>query len=312
MNNNNKSKILSYLCIALFGILGIYFTFISGNTDKYDSKVRAYKISPNESYDSDDGTTYQPTYYYEVEGNKYECKSKVGSSSYPSEKKNIVYYDSQNPTRCKTEYEKSTGKIAGIICLVVAAVSFYFFVIKKPSNNTDTFNQSQEDTEPPYQLDQESIDKVFGIVEKVQLVYKRIIIGIIIVILLVLTLIDTAIFIQTIKARNYIETTATYVEMKEESDSDIFVDYIYAFEDKNGTRQEIIKSLPKDGIVQPELEMTIKYNENNPQDYYNEGATLDKSEMIWYTVKIVALILLIVLFLNKKLLNKINFLVLKK
>jgi phage terminase large subunit-like protein len=56
----------------------------------------------------------------------------------------------------------------------------------------------------------------------------------------------------------------------------------------------------------PEESISVKYNENNPEDYYEEGATLDKSGMIWYIVKIVALILLIILFFNKKLLSKIG------
>ena len=55
-----------------------------------------------------------------------------------------------------------------------------------------------------------------------------------------------------------------------------------------------------------QISLPIKYNENNPQDYYEEGAIMDKSEIIWYMVKIILMILLITLFFNKKLLCKIN------
>lgn len=303
--NNNKNKILVYLCIALFGLLGAYLTFIAGNTNKYDSQTRAYKIYPNESYDSDSGTTYQPIYYFKVNEIEYECKAKVGSSSYPDENKNMVYYDSSNPTKCKTEYEKSTSKFAGIICLIATAVMIYFFVIKKPSNSIEESNHLQEfEAEGQHQFEQEKVEKVIKTVGKVQLIFKRVILGIIIAILLMFVLIDTVIFKQTIKARDYVETTATYVDRKSDKEDSLFDEYIYTFKDKQGNEQEVIISVAKDLTVKDEIK--LKYNENNPQEYYEEGSTLDKSEIIWYIVKIVALVLLIILFFNKKLLNKIS------
>lgn len=60
----------------------------------------------------------------------------------------------------------------------------------------------------------------------------------------------------------------------------------------------------KDEIVKDEIK--IKYNENNPQDYYGEGSTLDKLGVIWYIVKIIALIISIFLLFNENILNKIN------
>ncbi len=305
--NTNKNNILLYFCIAIFGILGIYLTFIAGNTDKYDSQTKAYRIYPNESYGSDDSTTYQPIYYFKVNGRDYECKAIVGSSSYPSEDKNTVYYDSSNPTRCKTEYEKSTSNFAGIVCLIATAIMVYFFILKKPSTSGEEYHQMQEvDMKRQYQFEQEKAKEIIGIVGRVQLIYKRVILGIIIAILLFLTLIDTVIFKQTIISWNYVEATATYVDKKTDSSSELYDDYVYVFVDKNGSQQEVIKSLPKDGSITPKLEIKVKYNENNSQDYYEEGSTLDKSGMIWYIVKIVALILLLILFCNKKLLNKIS------
>ena len=113
----NKNKIIIYLCTLIFGAVSIYLLFVAGNTNKYDSQTKAYKIDPNEYYDSEDKIIYNPIYYFEVDGNNYECEAK-GTSSYPKKNKNTVYYDSSNPTKCKTEYEKSTSKFAGIICLI--------------------------------------------------------------------------------------------------------------------------------------------------------------------------------------------------
>ena len=170
----------------------------------------------------------------------------------------------------------------------------------KNTNVSEDFNSVSEND----MQKEENSEKVIAIIGKVQLIYKRVILGIIIAILLVITLIDTAIFKQTLKARNYIETTAVYVDKKDNGESSIFDDYIYTFEDNKGVQQKIIMSFSKD--THPEEEIKLKYNEDNPQDYYNDGMTFDKSEFIWYIVKIVVLILLVILFFNKKLLSKVN------
>ncbi len=141
-------------------------------------------------------------------------------------------------------------------------------------------------------------------VEKVSLIYKRIVLGIIIAILFAFTLIDTFILKQTIVARNYVDTVAIFTERKEIDDSEIFDDCIYTFEDKNGMQQEIVIDVSKN--EEPENEIRIKYDPNNPQKYYEEGGILNKSGLIWYFVKIIGLVLLTILFFNKKLLNKIN------
>ena len=145
-----KNNVLVYVCILLFGGLGIYFTFFAGNTSKYDSKVEAYRISTNESSDSDGNSVYYPTYHFKVDGKEYECKTTRGSSKYPSDKNNLVYYDSTNPEKCKTEYEKSVGKIAGIICLIATAIIVYFFIFHKPSNNEEV-NREVKEIDPEVQ-----------------------------------------------------------------------------------------------------------------------------------------------------------------
>ena len=128
--NNKKNTIFLCLCIAIFGIAGIYLTFFKGN-EKYDSQTNAYQIYPNEIRDSHDYVSYYPIYYFKVDGKEYQCKAESGSTSYPDENKNIVYYDSANPEKCKTEYEKSSSIIVGIGCLVATGILIYFGLIKK-------------------------------------------------------------------------------------------------------------------------------------------------------------------------------------
>ena len=300
----NKNTIIVYICIVLFGIAGVYLTFFAGDVKKYDSQTKAYNITFNESTDSDGNPIYYPIYYFSVDRNNFECHSKSGSSYTPNMSKNTVYYDSKNPEKCLTENDKSSSKVMGIICLAATALMIYAFIIKKPTNNVEENNQvSEMDLETERQI-AENAQKVMGVIGKVQLIYKRVILGIIIAILLVFVLLDTVIFKQTLKARNYIDTTAVFSSEKDVQDDNILDDYIYTFTDKNGKQQEIVVSVSKNDTLRDEIK--IKYDENNPQEYYEEDAILDKSGIIWYIVKVIILILLVILFFNKKLLNKIS------
>lgn len=299
----NKNKLILYLTVVLFGGIGIYLTFIAGNTNKYDSQTRAYKINPNESYDSDNNIIYNPIYYFEVDGNNYECEAK-GTSSYPKKNKNTVYYDSSNPTKCKTEYEKSTSKFAGIVCLIASAVIVYFGIIEKPSNEEKSNQFQESNTENQNLINYETVEKVTNIMEKGQMIFKKVVIIIAIIILLLLTLVDTVIIKQTIKAKDYIETTAVYEKDIIDGESP-FKDCVYNFIDKKEKEQKITISIPK--TDEPKETIKIKYDEKNPQEYYEEGATMDKKGIIWFVVRIIAIVILIILLLNKKLLSKISF-----
>ena len=299
----HKNNILVYICIAIFGILGVYLTFFSGNVSKYDNQVKAYKIDLNEHYNDDDNTTtYNPTYHYKVNGRDYTCESNYESGFKP--KNDIVYYDSSDPTKCKTGYEKSSSRLGGIICLVATAIMLYFFVFYKPSTNKEIVSQNQQFDESKIQVNPEQAEKVIKIVNNVQLVYKRVIIGIIITLLGFFTLIDTAIFKQTLVSRNYPEAIATYVDKISDSEDTISEEYIYTFVDKNEKQQEIVVYFTEGETVEENIK--IKYNENNPQNYYTKGMLMDTKGIIWYIVKIVAIILLVILFSNKKMLSKIN------
>ena len=77
------------------------------------------------------------------------------------------------------------------------------------------------------------LQQIQDIADKASIIYKRIILGIIIAILGLLIFFDLLLLRQTIKARNYIDATATYTgESKPEDDK--VTDYTYSFIDKNG------------------------------------------------------------------------------
>ncbi len=144
---------------------------------------------------------------------------------------------------------------------------------------------------------EEQTEKSLRIVDKVKLICKRVILGLIIIVLLITILVDTSFVAFTIKARDYIETTGTLVGKEDGKD-------IYAYEDINGQKREIVTSIFKDKT--PKDKIKIKYDKNNPNNFYEEGLTMEKEGIIWYIVKIIILILLVLLFFNKKLLSKIK------
>lgn len=148
-----------------------------------------------------------------------------------------------------------------------------------------------------------SAQELVGVVSDVQLIYKRVILGIIIFVLFILLLLDVNIIKQTIKAKDYSETTAEYVS-KKDSSNDSISDYIYAFEDQDGNREEIVLSI--DSKTEPKEKIKIKYNEKNPKEYYAEGSLMTKNNYILFIIKIVLMISFIGLFLNTNTLRRTN------
>lgn len=153
-------------------------------------------------------------------------------------------------------------------------------------------------------MNEENVQKTYEIVEKAQILVKRIIIAILIFFMSFTMLFEVGIFAQTIRALKYEETTATYIQQVENEDDDIFNSYLYNFEDKNGNKQEIIVDVSKS--FDPEDEIMVKYDKSNPQDFYTEYSLMDTQEFIWFAVKLVFIIFLAMLFLNKNWLSKIN------
>ena len=288
---STKDKIILIICILVFGGLGVYLTFLASNINKFDSQVKAYKIEVNETSDID-GTMYYPVYYYRVDGQEYICEARSGSSSMLNKSKNIVYYDSINPQKCKTEYDQTSSRFAGIICLIVTALIAFFGFIKKPTLNNNNYEEVEQQFE-------EKTYQVMNVVSKVQLIIKRVILGMIIVVLFVFILFDTMLLKQTIKSKNYTQTIATYADKKEDSD-----ECNYIFTDKKEKEHKVSITCSEGFDIKDKIK--VKYNEKNPKDFYEETALLNRKGITWYVVKVLALILLIVLFFNKKLLSKIS------
>jgi len=153
-------------------------------------------------------------------------------------------------------------------------------------------------------MNEGNVQNAYEIVEKAQILVKRIVIVILIFFISFTMLFEVGIFAQTIRALKYEETTATYIQQVENEDDDIFNSYLYTFEDKKGNKQEIIVDVSKS--FDPEDEIMVKYDESNPQEFYTESSLMDAKEFIWFAVKLVFIIFLAMLFINKNWLRKIN------
>ena len=97
----------------LFSIFLFQGAFIKLFTN---ASVEAYdvKIEESEKYDSEEGEyyyVYQPTYYFEVDGHKYERTRPYYSSDNVTQIKNemTIFYNKDKPYICVSEYESDVG-----------------------------------------------------------------------------------------------------------------------------------------------------------------------------------------------------------
>lgn len=113
----------------LFLVVGLLFLVIIGwilisnyiKLNSLDSTTTSTKVVVNSHIDNDGGTMYSPTYYYTVNGVDYSCSSNSSSSKNPGTSNKKVYYDSKNPSRCMTEYSKSSNSFLFIILILPIA-----------------------------------------------------------------------------------------------------------------------------------------------------------------------------------------------
>lgn len=131
--NVKKGKNIFYIFLAI----GLLFLIIMGGIfassivklNSLDSTVLSEHVEIK-SYINDEGTTmYSPVYYYSVNGERYTCGSNSSSSHNPGTQNKTIYYDSKNPSKCMTEYSKSSNfillafMIIPIIFIVVAVIN---------------------------------------------------------------------------------------------------------------------------------------------------------------------------------------------
>lgn len=124
-NINTKNIKKGYNSFLLLLVIGFLFLAVFGRIlisnyiklKNLDSKIISNRVNV-ESYESDNSTMYSPTYYYIVNGESYSCKSNTSTSNYPKTSNVIVYYNSNNPTDCMTEYSKNSNSSLILIMIL--------------------------------------------------------------------------------------------------------------------------------------------------------------------------------------------------
>ena len=138
-----KTKLKNGLLVIIVGLIfvgaGVFLIIRTNNKLKgLDGVTKATEINENcqEEMDTDGNKTIcHPIYTYEVDGVTYQCKSNDAGASSVNTKKNKVFYDTKNPDKCMTEFEKSTGWFLYIIIAVgVLVVGLGIVNIIKPGN----------------------------------------------------------------------------------------------------------------------------------------------------------------------------------
>ena len=120
--NKVKQGILIIIVGLLFAGAGVFILMRNNNKLKtLDGVTTATNINENcdVEHDTDgDKTICHPIYTFEVEGNVYECKSENAGASSVNTHKNKVFYDTKDPAKCMTEFEKSSGWFLYVIIAV--------------------------------------------------------------------------------------------------------------------------------------------------------------------------------------------------
>lgn len=129
------------IVIILLIVISTIFAFNLTKSNNLDSTTTSTKVVVK-THVKDGNTMYSPTYYYMVDNKEYVCDSDSSSSIDPGTENKTVYYDSENPFICMTEYSKKSNNffIIFIIALVIA-IGFMIYEIRKINKRLKMINE---------------------------------------------------------------------------------------------------------------------------------------------------------------------------
>lgn len=119
----------------IFFVAGIIFLIIIGSMfinsfltlKNLDSTTESIKVEIESHKDNDGTTMYSPVYYYLVNEEEYICHSDSSSNVNPGTDNKTVYYDSKEPSKCMTQYSKSSNYI--LLGAMIIPLIFIIFPI---------------------------------------------------------------------------------------------------------------------------------------------------------------------------------------
>lgn len=118
----------AFLAVSLLFILVVCWNPVRAIIKKVsmDSEVKAHDVRVEKDKEPGKSVTYQPTYYYMVDGKEYKYTLAYSTNKGISKMKtkNTIYYDSQNPNDCVSEYEARIGSTEGFLMLFISVFGF--------------------------------------------------------------------------------------------------------------------------------------------------------------------------------------------
>lgn len=131
--NNKTFLIISIIVVLIINGLCI-FGIIRNETKKgsANEKTTSIRVDLNEQKTRDANgyseINYHPVFYYKVDNKEYSCKTDLYITSKPSEN-TTIYYDSNNPEKCISEYELTN--ITPIwICLIIFIIILILLIVR--------------------------------------------------------------------------------------------------------------------------------------------------------------------------------------
>ena len=124
IKKGNSTFIFVLVIGVIFFSIGV-FMFVSQLMDfkRMDAQVEAHFVKIN-SHRSDDSTMYNPVHYYNVDGVEYTCSGNASSSSVTSKMNDkTVYFNSNDPSDCMTDYSKSSNNLFFIVFSILGGIA---------------------------------------------------------------------------------------------------------------------------------------------------------------------------------------------
>lgn len=142
INSSNFPYLFSGLFIfvsAIFILIAVFTGYSAiktkTNCDTYTiaSKVEISSHWSNSNNGSGRTMMYSPVFFYNVEGREYSCSTGSSSSSKPNIDNNKIFYNSQNPEWCISEYDLIQNSIFAGLFFIIALPQFIIglFVLMK-------------------------------------------------------------------------------------------------------------------------------------------------------------------------------------
>lgn len=125
-----KRSLYTFLLVAFFLLIlfGGFYIYHSLKLKSLNSVTLSTSVELNTDRNDENEIMYSPIYYYVVDGVTYSCASNSSSNVSPGTSNRNVYYDSSDPSKCMTEYSKTSNTISLVVIFLLVIYILFIFV----------------------------------------------------------------------------------------------------------------------------------------------------------------------------------------